>query len=332
MKLGILAASFIVFLPKLVWAQEPALPAPAPNAPPVAPAVASPATVDRYQGSDDIAQSGDVRCVLRRSEGIKTSDARTGLALACLAIKQAGAAGGDVAIDFGTLGTRVAVSVTREGAPTKTVLIQSIEEMPTGAERLAHAFVHGGEVKESGTPDTVLASETLQTRTKGGQPSAEMGVFGQTAVGRQSDASAGVDIGLAFRFGRLAPASHLRASGISSGDHRISGASLDVGGRYYFSDGDFAPFAGAGLGASYISIRDTSGGLSGSGVGAYAELGATMLRSGKVGFYASLRADVPFYSLQGTTYTAGANYASSTRSDVTAFAVPISLNTGLTFR
>ena len=92
-----------------------------------------------------------------------------------------------------------------------------------------------------------------------------------------------------------------------------------------------APFAGAGLGASYISVRESD--LSGSGLSAYAEVGATMLRSGKVGFYASLRADAPFYSLKGTSYApADVGRAYGAPSRLTSYVFPVSLNAGLAFR
>lgn len=326
---ALIVPTLVVFA-KLAAAQEPAsapatttvapqasiaAPAPAP-----APVVAS--HVDRYQGGEgDAVQSGDVRCVLRRAEGIKPSDARTALALACLSIKQAGAPAGDVTIDFGTLGTRVAVSATREGVATKTVLLQGIEEMPEGSHRLADAFVGGRSVEGAVTPDTVLATETRQTKTKGGQPEAEMGVFGQSGVGAVTDASAGVEIGLSFRFGHFAPVSHLRAGGISSGEHRISGALIDVGGRYYLGDGDFAPYAGAGMAASHTSVRNGYSGPSGAGIGVFGEVGIAANRSGKVGYYASFRADVPFYALDGSVKGASDPYV-----------LPLALNMGLAFR
>lgn len=328
---ALLVPAFVVFA-KLAAAEEPTPasatlpPAPAASAtapvvaPLPAPMVAAP-HVDRYQGEADAVQSGDVRCTLRRAEGIKPSDARTALALACLAIKQAGAPAGDVAIDFGTLGTRIAVSATRDGVATKTVLLQGIEEMPEGSHRLADAFVAGRSVEGAVTPDTVLSSETRQTKTKGGQPEAEMGVYGQSGVGATVDASAGVEIGLSFRFGRFAPVSHLRAGGISSGDHRISGALIDVGGRYYLGDADFAPYAGAGMAASHTSVRSGYGGPDGAGVGVFGEIGISANRSGKVGYYASVRADVPFYSLDGSVKGVSDPYV-----------VPLALNMGLSFR
>lgn len=63
-----------------------------------------------------------------------------------------------------------------------------------------------------------------------------------------------------------------------------------------------------------------------------AAAGVDILRSGKVGFFASLRADAPLYALEGTKYGPSGGYGYALAGTVKAYAVPMSLNAGLSFR
>ena len=88
--------------------------------------------------------------------------------------------------------------------------------------------------------------------------------------------------------------------------------SAGIGARFFFSDADLSPFAGGGLQVAYYHL--TRSDSSGSGAGAFAEIGVAGLRSNKVGVYATVRGALPFFTIVDSKYV-----------------VPVTLNLGLTF-
>ena len=143
-------------------------------------------------------------------------------------------------------------------------------------------------------------------------------VFGATALGASSGASAGVDVGFHYRAGSFGVGMHGRVGGIGSGDEKLALASIDVGGRLYLTASEIAPYIGAGLGFSYFQLhRKHEASPDGSGVGAFGEVGLELLRAHSVGMAASVRADAPFYALEAA--------------NASTYAVPLSLNLGLLF-
>jgi len=129
-----------------------------------------------------------------------------------------------------------------------------------------------------------------------------MGIAGTTAIGVPAGLSGGVSMLLAFRFAQAAVVMDGRAGGIGSGDDKLGYADVGVGGRYYISNEDAAPFVAGGLALSYFQANRGNGefSLSGSGMGAYAEAGIELFSTTRNGFIASVRADFPAFPLKGT--------------------------------
>lgn len=293
-------------------AAQPAPPAPLPTAARPASAI----TVGNYT------------CTSGEHDGVDANDVRTVTDIVCHELAKQHATVGNYEVRVGKLGTRILLSVS---GPTtgeeRRALVQGVEEMASAAPRVVQALVRHTSVEETTNADNVLASETPAPRVKAGQSGAYLGLIGMSGVGMPASVSGGFDLGIIFRNERLAFTLHGRAGGIGSSDVKLGFADLDVGGRYYLSDGDFAPFVGGGLGFAYLQLNgvktETFNGytyrddLSGSGFGAFAELGIDIARTNRVGFTTSLRADAPFFTVKS--------------GDDSRYIVPLSLNAGLSF-
>ncbi|MGA2447717.1 MAG: hypothetical protein ABTD50_03475 [Polyangiaceae bacterium] len=136
---------------------------------------------------------------------------------------------------------------------------------------------------------------------------------------------------LAFRFTQAAVVMDGRAGGIGSGDNALGYADVGVGGRYYLSNEDASPFVAGGLALSYFQANRGGGEmtLSGSGIGAYAEIGMEFFRTTRNGFVALLRADFPSFSLKGNEDQY--NGVSFTTASDEKYVVPLSLDIGIAF-
>jgi hypothetical protein len=102
-------------------------------------------------------------------------------------------------------------------------------------------------------------------------------------------------------------------SGQSDGDSSLIG--LSVGGRYFLNADDISPFVGGGAGILWIGQKRDYGTtpasssgyyeyedrtqLRGSGLAAFGEVGVEFLRMHNTRFDALLRADAPFFDLEG---------------------------------
>lgn len=310
----------------------PAPSSPAPKAP--TPPGAEPAVTLR---------SGRVVCTLGDTTGFETPDVRTSLDIVCTELAQRGATGSPYEVRFGRLGGKILVVVT-EGTTheERRAFAASLEEMPVVAPRLAEAIVHKTSVQDSETVDTVLAQNTKPVVSKAIQPGVELGLAGATPAGTTFSAAGGAFIGLQFRRERWALAGQARAGGIGSAEGKLVSASVGVGGRYFMTDGDVAPFVGLGVGVGYFHVSRAPRGnydddLDGSGFTASAEAGAAFLRTGHVGATLSLRADAPLFALKSDPITL-TRYDSKMKPTTTIvpsesrYVVPLSLNVAITFQ
>lgn len=331
------------------WSQEPLAPAvpvapAAPTAPvaPVSPAApAVPAPVAPAAPSEAVSiQAGAVQCVLGDHADFDEADVRTSLDVVCNELAQRGAAGSPYEVRFGKLGGKILVVVVeRRTQEQRRAVAQNMEEILVVAPRLAEAIVRKAAVKDGETVDNVLAQNAKPVVSKPLQAGAELGLTGMTAMGTDMSASGGVYLGLHFRRERWALVGHGRAGGIGSAEGKLGYAQLDVGGRYFLTDGDVAPFVGLGVGVGYFNVdrpaRLSLGDLSGSGFEASAELGVGILRTSHVGANLSLRADAPFFTLKSAS--SGGYYSSSSSAPrepavESRYVVPISLNVALAFQ
>ena len=105
---------------------------------------------------------------------------------------------------------------------------------------------------------------------------------------------------------------HGRAGGIGSNDTKLAYASADVAGSIHPWDTSVAPFLGTGLVLGYYN--DVGPDRSGSGLGTFLAVGIDAMRNSQIGIRAFVRADVPFFALEGH------------------YVVPLSINVGLAFR
>lgn len=260
-------------------------------------------------------------CSLGDHPGIEDGEARTAADLVCHELAKQGATNTAHEVRFGKLGGKTIVTVASRSGNAydeRRTMLEGMEELPVAAPRLAGSIADGRSLEETKTVDSVLSAEARAAKVQRGQIGFEMGLFGATSMGEASGGSGGVDLGLVYRAGSLAVTSHGRAGGIGSSKDKIGLASLDVGGRYYLSNGDTAPYAGAGVELLYVDMTRSAGpDPDGSGLAAFAELGVETLRSHHASLTASIRVDAPFFTLSA--------------SNLTVYSAPVSLNAGLSF-
>jgi outer membrane protein W len=303
--------------------------------------------------------TGGYTCFVGEHAGIDDADARTTTDLVCGELVLAGAPLGEYEVRFGKLGSRVLLGVRgrRDGAEDRRMLIQSFDEVPVAARRLVAAMVMARSVEQTQDVDNVVTADSRKTHAKSVAASGYIGLVGMMGAGVTPGASAGIDASLMFRNKRLALGGEVRGGGIGSSDDKLGFASADMVGRYYFNDGDVAPFLGGGLGLSYLKANTNEQRVavgnqtvqvksaSGSGFGAHLEAGVELLRSNHVGARLSVRVDAPFYALEGetnyapkSTYDDSYGYGSSTSSGPSAkttrslYVVPVAINFGFTFQ
>lgn len=299
-----------------------ASPAPAPTAAPTAVAPTSTVAVM------------NIGCTLGEHAGVDDADARTATDVVCHDLASKHAPVTSYEVRFGKLGSKLLLVVRGSTGDERRALLTSIDEVPVGSQRIAAAIADGKPLDESVTVSTVLQSEARPVVAKPGRMGFNGGLFGVSPVGQGSTASPGVDLGLLYnadRFGltgqaRLAPA-------VGSSGTQLSYIVVGTGGRFYFTEGDVAPFAGAGVAYSSLCLKDRGDGAyggeeCGSGFGAYGEAGLEALRTHRVTFTGSLRGDVPFYALRGSKYESVKPYRSSTTE---RYSVPVSLMVGMLF-
>jgi hypothetical protein len=271
-------------------------------------------------------------CTLADRSGVSETDARTAAEIVCGELRARHADGTKHEIRFGTLGSRTLVTVASVGDGPKDerhTFITGIDEITVAAPRLVDALVDNKPMGDTRNVDNVLEAESRQNKYQKGTMAFDGGIFGATALGASSGASAGVALGLVYRSGSVGFGAQGRLGGIGSSDKTLSVASLDFGGRYYLSNSDFAPFVGAGFAISGFGLHGSSDdqGLSGSGFGAYGQVGAELLRTHSTALSLALRVDTPFYAMSENVY----DY--TTRVDLTRsrYVAPVSFNVGFQF-
>ncbi len=317
---------------------------PASLAPPLPPPVsASPRIVEPAPGQAAAAAPSPsaipitATCTLGEHGGVDRDEARTAADVVCHELARRGATNTQHEVRFGKLGGKTLVTLASRNGNAydeRRTFVNGLDEIHVAGPRLASALAEGKPMEETRNVDNVLAAETRETKVQRGQMSAGLGFFGTTGVGAEGGASAGFDLALAYRAGQLGFVLAGRAGGIGSGDTKIGLASLDIGARYYLGNADVAPFVGGGLGLAYYELNRRGGDFEGSGFGGYTQAGIEMLRTQRVTFTASLRLDLPFYALEGNSYSdtyAYGTYPTATSSRSSQYVMPLSFNVGLLF-
>jgi hypothetical protein len=146
--------------------------------------------------------------------------------------------------------------------------------------------------------DNVAWSDARTSTERRGRAGAYFGLTGMTSVGAEESLSTGIGIGARVRLGSFVLAGAGRAGGVGRGGDELWYASLDVGGSYYLSDANTAPFVGAGaLVGYYVANSPDRWQLRGAGLGGFVELGVEFLRASRVSLVVSARLDVPGFAL-----------------------------------
>lgn len=300
-------------------------------APPASAASAAPAAPPAAAASTAISRT----CTLGTHPGIEDADAQTSADVVCHELDKRGVTGNHE-VRLGKLGGRVLVVTTTNGGEERRFLVNSLEELPTAATRLGDAEASGRSFEDAQKVDTVVGVDTRTPKVKPGQMGFKGGVLAAMPVGAEASPSPGIALGLLYRANRFGIDSHLRVGvGGDSGTTHMH-VVLGTGPVYYFSDGDFSPYIGAGLGWMSFKLKhDGSETVGASGVGAYAEAGVEFLRTNRASFTAGIRADIPFFPLttSGATprydYMTGATTVPKDPSD--KYVVPVSLMVGMLF-
>lgn len=287
------------------WFPQSSAPAkrPAPAAQPVEVVTPKPGQAAAAAPSNE-AVAITATCTLGDHAGIDDAEARTAADVLCDELAKRGATNTNHEVRMGKLGGRTLVTLAaRNGNAYDEVrtFVSGLDELDVAAPRMVTSLVDGKPMAETKSVDTVLANEQHAPKLQQGQVECELGMFGMSSVGGEASApSAGVDVGIGYRAGDWGIIGSGRLGGIGSADNKIASAMLDMGGRYYLSSGDAAPFIGAGFEISYLNVQDNSG----SGIGAYGTIGVEMLRTHHMGFVAAARVDAPFYALEDSKYAA----------------------------
>lgn len=239
-------------------------------------------------------------CTLGPHPGIVDVDAQTTTDVVCHELAQRGQ-GGAREVRMGKLGGRVLLVVGDQ-----RVLMSSLEEVPSAATRIASASAEGRTVEETPNVDHVVGTETRAPKVKPGQIG---GIIGAMAFTGDTGAAPGVALGLLYRANRIGIDGHLRAGGGGGTKTTLTHVVLGIGPHYYFSDGDFSPYLGAGVGLMHFKLdRDESNqSVGNTGFGGYVEAGIETMRSHHAALTVGFRVDVPAFELSGestSTYNA----------------------------
>lgn len=283
--------------------------------------------------ADEAAVLPAAQCTLGPHPGIEDVDAQTTADVVCHELAQKGQ-GGAREVRMGKLGGRVLLVVGDQ-----RVMMSSLEEVPTAAQRIASASAEGKTVEETPHVDQVVGAETRAPKVKPGQMGFKGGVIGAMAFTGDTGAAPGLALGLLYRANRWGLDGHLRAGGGGGTKTTLTHVVLGTGPQYYFSDGDFSPYIGAGVGLMHFKLdrEESNQSVSNTGFGGYVEGGIEALRSHHAAIIVSLRMDVPAFELAGesrstSTYTpAGGHQTTRAPTPSSTYVAPVSLMVGMIF-
>jgi hypothetical protein len=269
-------------------------------------------------------------------QGVYPADAQTGVWLVCEEVRRRQGLPlaispneGPAAYRVGMLRLGNAVILTLQvEAPIGTIRdgrqlrLASIEELPVAAPRLVDALWRGVPVTSTQKVSNLVGEETREYQKKPGEFLWGGGLMGVYGAGSSVGVQPGIDIRAGYETEKYGIGLDLRF-GTGSDDHddkSMDYVAFGIGGRYFLSDGNIGPFFGGGLTWSGIDVRsDDLGngyGVSGSGMGAYGEVGVEFLRLHSSRLTFDLRFETPFYQLETDRYSYNSYYDAATDSYV----------------
>lgn len=258
-------------------------------------------------------------------------------------------------IELHPLGAQVFLSVTYESpigteVASRRVLLRDIADVATVAPRIAEALVSGRDLEPAAagveaaptsdayalyeaTPGApALQSEARLVDRRMQPPDGGfrwgVGVGGAFFTGGGGEVGPILALLAAYERPQFALDTALRIAiptgGCEAGTcDETMAITWSVGGRFYLREGAWSPYAGSGLALGMMSVETDA--LSGNefGLGAYADLGLELLRTGTMHLAFELRVDLPFYALT--------NRAEDGSPIGKRYVAPVSLGTTLTW-
>jgi hypothetical protein len=224
------------------------------------------------------------------------------------------------------------------------IAVGQVDEVEIAAPRLLEALRR--QVTPAETRNAMNVVEGDQTADKKMVALVEgwVAVTGGIAPTPELPGLAGIDGGLLFGSRNLQAGLGARLSGGGTDKTAATYHALYAGVRYQPWSTDTSPFVGGGVALAFSEFEFTRGGSYSSGyshfeedavgAGTFAELGLHIMRARHIGGFASLRADLPLYTLQQVTTEYPNGYMNKGRIETTTIRYPavLSANFGFSFR
>lgn len=264
--------------------------------------------------------TGGIVCLVGDHSGVAESDAETAASITCDALRQQGIAVGAPVTEAGSaaeayrvtlrrLGEMVILELRHEGPvgttlDSRTLQLATIEEVVVAGPRLAEALARGVPIEETAAVGNLVGQETREPGQMSGETFAGVGIMGFAVIGTDVFAAPGFVGKLFYEATDWSVGGDLLMGGGSpSGDDDVVYFSLSVGARYFFNEANTSFFAGGGFAwDSFIMTRGAEGSAqrdgASTGVGGYGEIGVEFMRMYEGRLITSLRADVPFFSVE----------------------------------
>jgi len=272
------------------------------------------------------------QCAAGEINGISADNAATAVQLVCGAITSRVSPnnGSSYRVDMGRLG-RIAiltVHTIRAGEADKSLSVQlaDIEEVAIAAPRIGETVATGKPFESTAGVDNLVREENRKYagKKRDGESLYGGGLYGMTILNGEGEDNGA---GLIGKYEYQMPGFGAGVSGFFNFEHPFM-AGFSVDGRKFFSESDFAPFAGGGL--AYVGFSDNSYDfkegetyVSNASLGAYVSGGFEAFRSYQNRLTIEARAFLPFTAADKCTE--GELFDSNDCGD-TAYAVPVMIN------
>lgn len=288
------------------------------------------------------AEPAPAACLIGAHPGIGDADAETAASLVCEELARLGHPVGAPALQPGALlsayrvelrplGSSVFLTLAREApigttVATRRVQLANLSEVAVAAPRIADALVAGRELGASATVDNLVGEETRAYRKRSGEFLWGIGIGGTGFAGAGGGLSPNLALVAQYQGPRFAIDTDLHIAIPTGGciedacsDNTL--VSWGLGARYFFTDGDFSPYAGGGLALGLLDVQSANFYGDQFGVGAYLRVGVEVLRTHAVRLAFDLRADIPFFGIE--------EYSFDSSATASKYVVPVTL--GATF-
>jgi hypothetical protein len=296
------------------WAQPNPPPSTSTSEPPSA--TATPPASPVANGM--VAVRDESPCKLGINNGAPEADASTVTVLVCnalrerqapMALKSSDANAPSYRVNLRKLGASYILEVLKEqpeGTPlrVRSMVLNSLEDATVVSKRLAESIMQDTSVENTARPGQLTPAEARPMVRRSNYPQFAIGIAAVTGTSLESNPGGGIDMALSWSTERLGGDLRFRAAG---GETDL--VALYVDGRYFLTDGEFAPYLGGGMGILTMSADGSH--LSGSGLVGQALLGieGSRLNNSRVGVVANV--DLPTFRLkdESSAYESASNAA-----------------------